>query len=68
MLNSSIETGLNSYWELQALTEAPVVFLEDMRGTVEHPGSRAASWEVGGGFRLPLRDLGHPGGLEEAGH
>lgn len=58
MLNSSTETSLNSYWELQALTEAPVVFLEHIHKTVEPLGSRVGSWEVGDGLCLPLEIWG----------
>jgi hypothetical protein len=40
VLNSSRETSLNSYWEPQALTEAPVVFLEDIqRGPEKKSGA-----------------------------
>lgn len=35
---------------------------------MEPPGSKAGSWEVGGGLCLPSGDLGYPGGLEGAGH
>lgn len=64
-LNTSRKT------EPQALSEAPEVFLEDMQRDPEEksraPRSRAGSWQVEGRL-LAIRDLGHPGGLEGAGH